>query len=165
LKKEKKAQALERGLENRPDRDELIERNVMKEATVAPNLQAAKDRLEKEQIANNLKEGLKKRKRKEELVEAGVMRSGTAEVGVQEKQRELQNRQARDALEERLSKRPDQQELLNAGILETGAEVQVVDIPLSNDNNNNPTAISLDENKHDGHDNVKSNSTSSSTNG
>ncbi|KAI0949476.1 hypothetical protein AcW1_009080 [Taiwanofungus camphoratus] len=44
------AEALEKRLSQRPDKHDLIERNILKEDNVAPSLQAAKERLQRSQL-------------------------------------------------------------------------------------------------------------------
>ncbi|CCM00405.1 uncharacterized protein FIBRA_02435 [Fibroporia radiculosa] len=66
---------LERRLSLRPDKQDLVERNILKESNVAPSLQAAKDRLERSQLEDKLEHALQQRPKAEELVKDGILQS------------------------------------------------------------------------------------------
>ncbi|KAF8548742.1 hypothetical protein OG21DRAFT_1470893 [Imleria badia] len=68
-------QALERRLSNRPEKEELMDRNILKDDSVAPALQAARDKLQRSQLEDNLSHAIKQRPRPEELVDRGVISS------------------------------------------------------------------------------------------
>jgi len=64
---------LEKKLQQRPEKDELVNRNILKEGKVAPALQAAKERLERSQLEDKLETALKSRPKQEELVKDGIL--------------------------------------------------------------------------------------------
>jgi len=66
--------ALEKRLEQRPEKQELQERNILKEDKVAPALQAAKERLERSQLEDRLDHALQQRPKPEELVKGGILK-------------------------------------------------------------------------------------------
>ncbi|KAI0745480.1 hypothetical protein C8Q76DRAFT_703796 [Earliella scabrosa] len=67
------AQRLEKNLAHRPDKHELIERNILKDDSVAPALQAAKEKLQRSQLEDKLEHALQARPKPEELVKEGIL--------------------------------------------------------------------------------------------
>lgn len=67
------AEKLEKSLSQRPDKHDLVERNILKEDTVAPSLQAAKERLQRSQLEDRLGHALQQRPKPEELVKEGIL--------------------------------------------------------------------------------------------
>ncbi|KAI1796454.1 hypothetical protein LXA43DRAFT_1057754 [Ganoderma leucocontextum] len=68
------AQMLEKSLTHRPDKHELIERNILKDDSVAPALQAAKEKLQRSQLEDKLEHALQARPKPEELVKEGILK-------------------------------------------------------------------------------------------
>ncbi|KAI0030778.1 hypothetical protein K488DRAFT_15722, partial [Vararia minispora EC-137] len=66
-------QALEKRLSQRPDKHELQERNILKDDSVAPALQAAKERLQRSQLEDQLDQKMKTRPKPEEVVKKGIL--------------------------------------------------------------------------------------------
>ncbi|KAG8990928.1 hypothetical protein FRB90_001547 [Tulasnella sp. 427] len=64
---------LERKLSLRPERDELVERNILKNTSVAPSLQAAQADLERARLENQLEAKLQSRPKPDELVKEGIL--------------------------------------------------------------------------------------------
>ncbi|GBE81269.1 hypothetical protein SCP_0309960 [Sparassis crispa] len=67
------ADRLERYLNQRPDKHDLIDRNILKEDNVAPSLQAAKEKLQRSQLEDKLEHALQQRPKPEELVKGGIL--------------------------------------------------------------------------------------------
>ncbi|KAI0674997.1 hypothetical protein C8Q78DRAFT_934050, partial [Trametes maxima] len=67
------AQKLEKNLAQRPDKHDLIERNILKDDSVAPSLQAAKEKLQRSQLEDKLEHALQARPKPEELVKEGIL--------------------------------------------------------------------------------------------
>ncbi|KAI0319183.1 hypothetical protein OF83DRAFT_1055486, partial [Amylostereum chailletii] len=67
-------QVLEKRLGQRPDKQELQERNILKEDNVAPALQAAKEKLQRSQLEDKLDHALQQRPKPEELVKEGILK-------------------------------------------------------------------------------------------
>ncbi|KAL5485207.1 hypothetical protein ACEPAI_7849 [Sanghuangporus weigelae] len=65
--------SLEKQLAQRPDKHELIERNILKDDRVAPALQAAREQLEKSQLQDRLEHAITNRPKPEELVKEGIL--------------------------------------------------------------------------------------------
>ncbi|KAG8953527.1 hypothetical protein FRC04_002369 [Tulasnella sp. 424] len=66
-------QKLERKLSLRPEREELVERNILKNTSVAPSLQAAQADLERAQLEDKLEQKLQARPKPDELVKEGIL--------------------------------------------------------------------------------------------
>ncbi|QRV93960.1 RPEL repeat protein [Ceratobasidium sp. AG-Ba] len=64
---------LEKRLKERPEKKELVDRNILKDSTAAPALQAAQDRLQRAQLENKLEHALQARPKPEELVKDGIL--------------------------------------------------------------------------------------------
>ncbi|KAG8763784.1 hypothetical protein FRC11_012787 [Ceratobasidium sp. 423] len=64
---------LERRLSNRPEKQELVDRNILKDTKVAPALQAAEDKLQRAQLEDKLDKALGSRPKPEELVDHGIL--------------------------------------------------------------------------------------------
>jgi len=71
-------QALEKRLAQRPDRQELQDRNILKEGNVAPALQAAREQLQRSQLEDKLDQKLLHRPKPEELVKSGILKPDEA---------------------------------------------------------------------------------------
>ncbi|CAE6443337.1 unnamed protein product [Rhizoctonia solani] len=64
---------LERSIKERPEKQELVDRNILKDSKVAPSLQAAQDKLQRAQLENKLGKALESRPKPEELVDHGIL--------------------------------------------------------------------------------------------
>ncbi|KAF8499798.1 hypothetical protein F5888DRAFT_113047 [Russula emetica] len=67
-------QTLEKRLAQRPDKQELQDRNILKEGNVAPALQAAREQLQRSQLEDKLDQKLLHRPKPEELVKSGILK-------------------------------------------------------------------------------------------
>ncbi|PCH43715.1 hypothetical protein WOLCODRAFT_26129 [Wolfiporia cocos MD-104 SS10] len=72
------AERLERHLSQRPDKNDLVERNILKEGNVAPSLQAAKEKLQRSQLEDKLEHALQQRPKPEDLVKEGILQDEEA---------------------------------------------------------------------------------------
>ncbi|KAF8585941.1 hypothetical protein K439DRAFT_1282633, partial [Ramaria rubella] len=64
---------LERKLSLRPEKKDLVERNILKDSNVAPALQAARADLQRSQLEDKLDQALQQRPNPEELVKGGIL--------------------------------------------------------------------------------------------
>jgi len=64
---------LEKRLGNRPEKEELQERNILKDDSVAPALQAAREKLQRSQLEDKLAHAIQQRPNPQELVEKGIL--------------------------------------------------------------------------------------------
>ncbi|KAF9050972.1 hypothetical protein BDZ89DRAFT_1056877 [Hymenopellis radicata] len=70
---------LEKRLTERPEKDELIERNILKDDKgISPALVAAKERLQRSQLEDKLDQALQQRPKAEELVKEGILHKDEA---------------------------------------------------------------------------------------
>lgn len=66
---------LEKQLNERPDKNELIERNILKDDKgIAPSLIAAREKLERSRLEDKLDQALQQRPKPEELVQQGILK-------------------------------------------------------------------------------------------
>ncbi|KAJ7675059.1 hypothetical protein B0H17DRAFT_946343, partial [Mycena rosella] len=70
------SQQLEQRLKQRPDKADLIERNILKgnDKGISPSLVATKEKLQRSQLEDHLANALAQRPRREELVQKGVLK-------------------------------------------------------------------------------------------
>jgi len=71
---------LERQLSLRPEKKELVDRNILKDSSVAPALQAAQAELQRSQLEDKLDQALQQRPAAEELVKDGILKADEAPV-------------------------------------------------------------------------------------
>lgn len=65
---------LSQGLEKRPEREELVERNVLPESNAAPAIVGQQKELEKHMRVDSLDRKLQHRPDKEELIKEGILK-------------------------------------------------------------------------------------------
>ncbi|KAF8622357.1 hypothetical protein AX15_007088 [Amanita polypyramis BW_CC] len=75
---------LEKQLNERPDKQDLIERNILKDDKgIAPSLIAAREKLERSRLEDKLDQALQQRPKAEQLVEQGILKDeGASEASV-----------------------------------------------------------------------------------
>jgi len=73
-------EVLEKRLAQRPDRQELQDRNILKEGNVAPALQAAREQLQRSQLEDKLDQKLLHSPKPEELVKSGILKPDEAPI-------------------------------------------------------------------------------------
>ncbi|KAK0461415.1 uncharacterized protein EV420DRAFT_1531903 [Desarmillaria tabescens] len=72
---------LEKRLSERPDKNELVERNILKDDKgIAPALVAAKEKLQRSQLEDKLDHALQQRPKAEELVKGGILLASEAPI-------------------------------------------------------------------------------------
>jgi len=71
---EETRQKLEKRLSERPDKNELVERNILKDdKSVAPRLIATREKLERSRLEDKLDHALQQRPKPDELVKSGIL--------------------------------------------------------------------------------------------
>jgi hypothetical protein len=73
LERQRITDNLKKGMEHRPDRDELVARNVLPDSNAAPALQAHQKELERHMRADSLEKKLHNRPKPDELVKGGIL--------------------------------------------------------------------------------------------
>jgi len=64
---------LDKAIGHRPEKQELVERNILKDDKVAPALQAAKEQLQRAQLEDKLDQELQHRPKADDLVKKGIL--------------------------------------------------------------------------------------------
>jgi hypothetical protein len=82
LERQRATDNLRKGLNQRPARDDLIQRNILPDSTAAPALQGHQRDLDLHMRADNLEKGLKGRPSPEELVKQGILQEGEQAKGL-----------------------------------------------------------------------------------
>ncbi|KAI9314028.1 hypothetical protein BX666DRAFT_1969471 [Dichotomocladium elegans] len=98
---------LDNFLSHRPDAQELVEKNILKDPKVAPALQQHLEDLEKARLQDALRHKIEHRPTRDELVEQHIL----------EPKNEEAFKKAHDVLETKISERPNPETLLEQGIL------------------------------------------------
>jgi len=71
-------QKLDKAIGERPDKSELVDRNILKDDRIAPALQAAREKLQRSQLEDKLDHALQNRPKPSELVREGILQDGEA---------------------------------------------------------------------------------------
>jgi len=69
---------LDKAIGQRPEKQELVDRNILKDDKVAPSLQAAKEQLERAQLQDKIDHGLQNRPTPDDLVKKGILQADEA---------------------------------------------------------------------------------------
>jgi hypothetical protein len=77
LNRNKVTDSLKKGLEHRPDRESLVERNILPDSNAAPALQAHQRELEKHMRRDSLEKKLADRPKPEDLIREGILEGET----------------------------------------------------------------------------------------
>jgi len=64
---------LDKALGERPDKSDLVDRNILKDDKIAPALQAAREQLQRSQLQDKLDHALQNRPKPAELVKEGIL--------------------------------------------------------------------------------------------
>ncbi|RKP21737.1 hypothetical protein ROZALSC1DRAFT_26880 [Rozella allomycis CSF55] len=126
LQRAKLGNSLEHFLEKRPEKDELVNANILKggiqlkakvEINVAPNLVAASLELERAKIEDVLAHKLEKRPEKDELVNLNILKGGVADTApsLQAVEQDLLKAQAMDKVNKDLNQRHTKSDLIENG--------------------------------------------------
>lgn len=73
MERQRATDNLKKGLSQRPDRETLIERNILPDSTAAPALQGHQKELERHMRADSLEKGLQHRPDPQTLVNKGIL--------------------------------------------------------------------------------------------
>ncbi|OTA36859.1 hypothetical protein BTJ68_03721 [Hortaea werneckii EXF-2000] len=73
--------SLEKGLAHRPEKEELVERNILAGGPAAPALQEKQRELEKHMRADSLEKQLSNRPKPEDLVKEGILNGLSSKEG------------------------------------------------------------------------------------
>lgn len=73
LERQQASDSLKKGLERRPEKEDLINRNILPESNAAPALLASQKSLEKHMRADSLEQKIQHRPKPEELIKEGIL--------------------------------------------------------------------------------------------
>ncbi|CAO3639822.1 unnamed protein product [Cunninghamella blakesleeana] len=105
-------------LAKRPDVQELVDKNILKDPKIAPSLQQHRDELSKRKIEDTLRHKIDHRPTPEELVEKNILKSlGSVAPALQRPINDLEKADIQHNLEQKIADRPTKSDLLNQGIL------------------------------------------------
>jgi len=102
---------LSKKLENRADKEDLENRNIIRGGNVAPALHAVQHQLEKEKLQDTLEKKLEHRSDKEDLEERNILRQGNVAPSLQAVQQQLEKEQLFDTLGKKLENRPPEEQV------------------------------------------------------
>ncbi|KAB8070207.1 hypothetical protein BDV29DRAFT_38117 [Aspergillus leporis] len=109
--------SLEKHLLNRPDPQDLKERHILLDTSVAPSIQAKIQELERQRTSDSLKKHLEHRPERDELVERNILPHINAAPALQAHARELEKHMLADHLDQKMQSRPQPEVLISQGIL------------------------------------------------
>jgi len=73
-----KVDKLGKAISHRPEKQELVEKNILKDDTVAPALQAAREQLQRAQLEDKIDHGLQNRPKADDLIKKGILQADEA---------------------------------------------------------------------------------------
>jgi len=103
---------LERKLSNRPDQNDLVEKNILKSQKVAPALQAKQEELKRAQVADTIERSLQERQR-----QMSQLQEGTETPPPQPDESHIDTEASAAKLEKSLQARPEPKDLVDRNIL------------------------------------------------
>jgi len=69
---------LDKAIGHRPEKQDLVDRNILKDDRVAPALQAAKEQLQRAQLEDKIDQGLLTRPKADDLIKKGILQAEEA---------------------------------------------------------------------------------------
>jgi len=69
---------LDKAISHRPEKQDLVDKNILKDDKVAPALQAAKEQLQRAQLEDKIDHGLQNRPKPDDLVKKGILQPDEA---------------------------------------------------------------------------------------
>ncbi|KAG0035264.1 hypothetical protein BGZ81_010577 [Podila clonocystis] len=109
---------LEKFLKVRPDAQELVERNILKDPKIAPALQHQAEELKRAQLEAALAHKIERRPPVSELIDHNILRDSHVAPALQRQEAELKRSQLEDVLNTKIHDRPKPDELIQKHILE-----------------------------------------------
>ncbi|OKL63099.1 hypothetical protein UA08_01222 [Talaromyces atroroseus] len=113
--------SLEKHLQTRPELQDLKDRHILLNTSLAPGLQAAQADLARHQASDSLRKHLEHRPDRDELVDKNILPSSARNdvaPALQANARELERSMLADNLENKIKGRPDPEQLIEKGILD-----------------------------------------------
>jgi len=69
---------MDKAIGHRPEKQELLDKNILKDDKVAPALQAKKEQLQRAQLEDKIDQGLQHRPKADDLVKKGILQAEEA---------------------------------------------------------------------------------------
>lgn len=126
--------AVEWKLNQRPQKQELIARNILTSIPASPALQSQAMKLQWEKKSNQLEQKIRRRPQLNDVVNLNILKDPKLAPGIQAAQDQLRRKNLAENLNQRIALRPGPLELIKEGILDPGDESIVralKSIPLS----------------------------------
>lgn len=111
-------------LQERPNREALVQRNILK-STAAPQLQAAQARLQRQMVADRISNLLESRENTSELERENILQDSRVAPTLQSAQKDLQRNLAKSNLYHALQSRPTVEKMIERGLLPEYEDVSV----------------------------------------
>eukprot|EP01089_Gocevia_fonbrunei_P008572 TRINITY_DN2026_c0_g1_i1.p1 TRINITY_DN2026_c0_g1~~TRINITY_DN2026_c0_g1_i1.p1 ORF type:complete len:760 (+),score=307.47 TRINITY_DN2026_c0_g1_i1:53-2332(+) len=109
--------SLEKKLIDRPDKKDLVDKNIMKEGNVHGALQAPQAALKKEKLAQKLDEKLDNRPQVQELIDRNVLKSNPVAPALQAATIAVAKEKLVQSLEKQVGNRPDKEVLIERNVI------------------------------------------------
>ncbi|KAI9137066.1 hypothetical protein BKA69DRAFT_1128554 [Paraphysoderma sedebokerense] len=110
---------LEHAISHRPTREELIQKNILKDEKISPRLIATQEELKKKKLEDALKTKLETRSQVQDLVNHNILKDPTVSGTIQARQEELKRQILEDELESKLRNRAPVDDLKAKDIIKT----------------------------------------------
>ncbi|KAI9220903.1 hypothetical protein BC828DRAFT_382423 [Blastocladiella britannica] len=105
-------------IQHRPTKDELVQRNILKDDKVAPRLQAAQEELKKKRLEDMLNHKMEQRAPMDKLVDQHILHSDPSVApALHAAQEALKRQQIEDGIAKSLRERPPVPELVAKSII------------------------------------------------
>ncbi|KJE93458.1 hypothetical protein CAOG_04246 [Capsaspora owczarzaki ATCC 30864] len=108
---------LDQKLASRPDKETLVERNILKDSHLAPALQAAEEELKKQRMEDKLNHMIEHRPPVHDLVEHNIIKDGGLAPALQHAHDDLKKHMLEDKLNHKLENRPEVSDLVQQHIM------------------------------------------------
>ncbi|KAG0208719.1 hypothetical protein BGX28_000417 [Mortierella sp. GBA30] len=108
---------LDRFLQERPSAEELMEKNILKDTNVEPEMQQQVEEIKKVRLEDALNTKLKNRPRPSELIDHNILHEAHMAPSLQRHADELKRSQLEDAMNHKIEHRPPPSELIEHHIL------------------------------------------------
>ncbi|KAF9318013.1 hypothetical protein BG003_011880 [Podila horticola] len=108
---------LDKFLKERPDAQELVQKNILKDPKIAPALQHQAEELKRAQLETALAHKIEKRPPVSELIDHNILRDSHVAPALQRQEAELKRSQLEDMLNTKIHDRPKPDELVQKHIL------------------------------------------------
>ncbi|KAG0052082.1 hypothetical protein BGZ83_003015 [Gryganskiella cystojenkinii] len=114
----KSNEELDRFLKERPNQQELVNKNILKDPKIAPALQVHAEELKRAKLETALAHKIESRPSVAELMNHNILHASNVAPALQGKEAELKRSQLEDMLKTKIQERPSPDTLIEKHILE-----------------------------------------------